>query len=247
MGDTAASIASIAFDFVGTSPAEIRAVAAVQVQPNEEKILNARERLAVKAEEERQASEDAKRPKHAARQLLSPERVQRRDGDARERYADPSGEYVGQFKKHLRSGYGILTYVTGDTYDGQWREDEPHGVGVRTWPDGARYEGQFYDGMRHGRGIFICGQGYQYRGEWQNQYRHGKGLQEYSGGEFYEGMFANGVFHGLGRYNFADGSVARGVFREGEFVEPGGGDSLRADAGSALSESKVVLNRSSQR
>eukprot|EP00960_Hanusia_phi_P045393 757213-Hanusia_phi.AAC.3 len=39
-------------------------------------------------------------------------------------------EYVGEFERSRRSGFGCLTSVNGVRYEGEWRNDLKHGAGL---------------------------------------------------------------------------------------------------------------------
>jgi hypothetical protein len=60
--------------------------------------------------------------------------------------------YEGQFKDDRRSGNGMYTWPTGESYSGNWLDDSMHGVGVYKYADGRIYEGRFDYGTQTGDG-----------------------------------------------------------------------------------------------
>ena len=42
-------------------------------------------------------------------------------------------KYAGEWADDSRSGYGVYTYVNGDTYEGDWSKNLRHGQGAYTY------------------------------------------------------------------------------------------------------------------
>ncbi|CAK4030920.1 Apoptosis inhibitor IAP [Lecanosticta acicola] len=64
-------------------------------------------------------------------------------------------EYIGQFAKGQKSGYGKMIYsATGDVYEGEWKEDEQDGKGKLVFSaTGNVHEGTFKEGKATGEFI----------------------------------------------------------------------------------------------
>lgn len=51
--------------------------------------------------------------------------------------------YEGQYKDHMREGFGTHYYPNGDKYDGAWSDDGRVGRGKLFFSNGSHYFGQF--------------------------------------------------------------------------------------------------------
>jgi hypothetical protein len=80
-----------------------------------------------------------------------------RDGIGRMVYPedDPQyrKEYVGDWKRDLCNGKGVMRFTNGDIYDGWWKDDQIHGHGIYKWENGNIYDGQWSNGNMHGEGV----------------------------------------------------------------------------------------------
>lgn len=66
----------------------------------------------------------------------------------------PNGDiYVGEWKKGMPEGEGVMTYANGDIYDGSWSMGKRNGNGIFTSPDGTKFSGTWSDDIRNGNGI----------------------------------------------------------------------------------------------
>lgn len=83
-----------------------------------------------------------------------------------------------------KHGYGVYTYISGDTYTGDWLNDFQSGHGIYTFANGSRYEGEMNHGHFEGEGTLhnkaveeddIV----EYTGQWKNAMPHGKGKAIY--------------------------------------------------------------------
>lgn len=41
--------------------------------------------------------------------------------------------FIGEWRDDARNGYGVYTYVNGDTYEGEWSKNLRHGQGTYTY------------------------------------------------------------------------------------------------------------------
>jgi len=63
--------------------------------------------------------------------------------------------FVGEYQNGIRSGYGVMMWTSGATYEGQW-DGWIHGEGVYTYKNGNKLGGLWYDGnaLEHKCGVF---------------------------------------------------------------------------------------------
>jgi hypothetical protein len=40
-----------------------------------------------------------------------------------------------------KDGTGKIIFPSGDTYEGEWKDNQEHGWGINTWVDGQSYIG----------------------------------------------------------------------------------------------------------
>lgn len=135
------------------------------------------------------------------------------------------GEYVGGFdeKTQRRHGYGVILYLSGNSYEGEWNQGSMHGEGRKKYANSDLYEGEWRDGKRQGKGRYRYHQGHvyegqyfddnchglgkltlahgagSYEGEWENGVKHGRGIERNRSNVYYDGEFANGMKHGVGK------------------------------------------------
>lgn len=60
--------------------------------------------------------------------------------------------YKGEITKNRMSGFGVMHYATGESYEGLWRNNQPHGIGKFSG-ETFSFEGQFMHGVWQGFGI----------------------------------------------------------------------------------------------
>jgi hypothetical protein len=104
-----------------------------------------------------------------------------------------------------KSGYGLLEYASGGTYDGNWDHDKRNGKGVRVWPNGDKYDGKWEDDNMHGKGTFLWQDGRRYEGGWKRSRRSGEGVLKYWDGGKYEGSWKDDSRHGHGVNTWPNG------------------------------------------
>jgi len=152
-----------------------------------------------------------------------------------------NGEYyIGEFKRGLRHGKGILYYKNAklidfgyfdgnkfeqsgsieyqiyDYYIGEWKDGLRHGKGLLCYKNKSKYIGDWINDKVEGNGKNIEVNGNYYIGEWKNGSKHGKGIIYYkNGGVKYEGDFINNEPYGKGKYIFDSGLIYIGEFKGG--------------------------------
>ena len=72
--------------------------------------------------------------------------------------------YVGDYRKGKRHGFGAYSFPNGDRYLGQCNSDMPHGYGVYMFASGQVYEGQWKFGRKHGWCVYTVETGEQWAG-----------------------------------------------------------------------------------
>jgi len=68
--------------------------------------------------------------------------------------------YVGEYAKGKRHGYGVYSFPNGDQYTGEYEEDLPQGYGVYVFASGQKYEGHWEKGKKHGWSIYTVETGW---------------------------------------------------------------------------------------
>eukprot|EP01088_Endostelium_zonatum_P021360 TRINITY_DN8381_c0_g1_i1.p1 TRINITY_DN8381_c0_g1~~TRINITY_DN8381_c0_g1_i1.p1 ORF type:complete len:1131 (-),score=296.07 TRINITY_DN8381_c0_g1_i1:134-3526(-) len=152
------------------------------------------------------------------------------------------GYYEGGFEDGMRSGYGKMTWFSGNwTYEGGWKADNRHGKGTYQKGDasyiyegdwvedkqegngkitlangaGGIYEGGVKDGKKFGEGVHQTYVG-TYTGSFADDKKTGKGKFLYPDGSSYEGEWQNDVHFGTGTQTEADGSKYHGKWMKGQ-------------------------------
>ena len=124
--------------------------------------------------------------------------------------------YIGEWKRGLREGNGILYYKNGNIkYEGGWVNDKYEGNGKHIWKDGECYIGGWKNGLKNGKGVFYYKNGsIEYEGDWVNDKYEGKGKYIWEDGEFYIGEWKNDLMNGKGKLYYKNGYIKY----EGEWV-----------------------------
>ena len=152
-----------------------------------------------------------------------------------------NGEYyIGEFKKGLRNGKGILicknerllyfgNFVDNDTkfqgpgtieyqvfdyYIGEWKDGLTYGKGKLYFKNGTKYFGEFINDKVEGNGKIIWENGHSYVGKWKDNLMHGNGKYIYEDGEYYIGEWKNNFKHGKGIIYYKNGNIKY----EGDFI-----------------------------
>ena len=76
------------------------------------------------------------------------------------------GNYRGDLKEGIPSGWGRLVLPDGTKYDGEWFKGKPQGRGTITYGNGGVYRGDWFDGQRHGEGKYTRADGKLFYGQW---------------------------------------------------------------------------------
>ncbi|KAG8445439.1 hypothetical protein GDO86_010279 [Hymenochirus boettgeri] len=85
--------------------------------------------------------------------------------------------YIGNFSKNLRMGYGEYTWPQGETYKGEFYKDHQHGKGIFTWPDGNKFTGYYYLSRKEGFGTMRFKDNQIYQGLYRADIRYGPGVE----------------------------------------------------------------------
>jgi hypothetical protein len=76
-------------------------------------------------------------------------------GKGHQSWLNSNCEYIGDFIKGMREGYGKYRFKNGDTYEGEWRDNIIHGHGKYTWVwDNKSTEGYWNNGKKEGMHIY---------------------------------------------------------------------------------------------
>ena len=111
-----------------------------------------------------------------------------------------NGEYyIGEFKRGLRHGKGLLCYKNKSKYIGDWINDKVEGNGKNIDVNGNYYIGEWKNGSKHGKGIIYYKNGnIKYEGDFINNEPYGKGKYIFDSGLIYIGEFKGGFMYGKG-------------------------------------------------
>ena len=162
-----------------------------------------------------------------------------RDGFGVWKSADGTKEYVGNWERGLRCGWGVLTHPVGEQYVGEFASGKMEGVGELVSSNGDRYEGNFLNGKYHGLGKFtksngdsyvgysfageasgmgvqVYADGFKYKGEFVKNKRSGKGVAIYPNKSKYSGNWHEGSHEGFGMFVSSDNSCYVGQWRRGK-------------------------------
>ncbi len=97
-------------------------------------------------------------------------------------------------------------------------DDSVTGFGTLTYPSGEQYVGNFKKGIKQGNGYMKFPDGREYYGDFNNDKIEGYGSLVYPNGEKYEGYFKDGKYNGLGTYTSANGEKKAGIFKDNTFT-----------------------------
>eukprot|EP00756_Hemistasia_phaeocysticola_P001222 Hpha_TRINITY_DN10871_c0_g2::TRINITY_DN10871_c0_g2_i1::g.23451::m.23451 len=115
------------------------------------------------------------------------------------------GTFRGEFENHSFK-QGLMTYLSGWTYDGSWTEGAKHGKGCDSSNE-----------KPHGKKT----RGSTYKGDFEYNLRHGQGTMDYPYGDKFVGLWA-GDKRRRGLYTFAPSPVPAPVAPKRKSVEEGG-------------------------
>jgi len=123
--------------------------------------------------------------------------------------------YVGDWERNLKHGFGTQTYGNGSKYEGEWRHGKREGKGTYWVKEGKKplqkqYAGDWVNDRREGNGVALYPDGSSYEGGWQANKRHSQGRMEYASGEVYEGEWFEGLRSGYGVMRMANGDEFNG-------------------------------------
>eukprot|EP01117_Protostelium_nocturnum_P008802 TRINITY_DN3153_c0_g3_i2.p1 TRINITY_DN3153_c0_g3~~TRINITY_DN3153_c0_g3_i2.p1 ORF type:complete len:639 (-),score=190.96 TRINITY_DN3153_c0_g3_i2:114-2030(-) len=131
-------------------------------------------------------------------------------------FPENKGQYVGEWEKDLRHGFGVQQWTDKSQYIGEWFTDNKHGQGTMTWADGQCYTGEWKNNRKEGKGVEVWADGRKYIGEYKNSNMDGHGTYTWPGGDHYEGQWRDDNMHGFGTYTWPNGSVYSGDWANDE-------------------------------
>ncbi len=145
-------------------------------------------------------------------------------------------KYSGDFdNKGRRSGDGIYNYANGNEYIGEFYKGNKHGYGKLKFYENGKYvgcyEGYFKNGYYDGKGKIHMFDNYNYEGYFKKGKYDGKGKYYSNTGNLkYEGSFKNGNFHGQGQYDEFNNKICYiGSFKKDKFCGKGVLKNFKAD------------------
>jgi hypothetical protein len=147
--------------------------------------------------------------------------------------------YKGQWVNGDMSGFGEMTFSSGEIYEGGFFDNHRHGSGIIKYPDGSIMDGIFQFGkiLRKGRMLYPDGSVYwgyfaahspaasKKRNKdrapdtstWLQVVPHGRGKLTFADGTtVYDGEFSDGRMEGHGKLSLKDGSWYLGEFSDGQ-------------------------------
>jgi len=139
-------------------------------------------------------------------------------------YNDEGGNlYVGEWKKGLKHGKGILYYnhdAKKIKYEGNFSKGKFEGKGIYYWKDGSYYIGDFVNGSKHGYGTYyVKGGKIKYEGGFANDKFEGNGIYYCNNGNYYIGRFKDGLKFGKGMLANKNGEIINGKFAKNKKKE----------------------------
>ena len=106
-------------------------------------------------------------------------------------------QFVGEYRKGLRQGFGVMEYKIGARYEGDWKNGMKQGEGKFSYPDGSWYFGKWCRNQKHGFGKYVYANGDYYDGYWRDDVKHGSGLYKYQEADItIKATWMNGVVKG---------------------------------------------------
>ena len=90
------------------------------------------------------------------------------DGKGKEVYKNGE-EYVGQFLRGKKHGFGIYYKPGQYRYSGNFLNNKRNGYGVVNYENGAVYKGNFKNGVFDGKGTFVDEKNVEKTGQWKDE------------------------------------------------------------------------------
>ncbi|HOY32161.1 MAG TPA: hypothetical protein PKW80_09805 [Bacteroidales bacterium] len=103
-------------------------------------------------------------------------------------------------------------------YDSPVTEDSVSGFGTLTYPTGERYVGNFKKGLKNGNGYIKYPDGREYYGDFKDDQIEGYGSLYFPNGEKYVGNFKNGQFNGEGTFTASNGTTKTGIYKDNVYT-----------------------------
>jgi hypothetical protein len=137
--------------------------------------------------------------------------------DSRIHYSDGSS-YIGDLKKGVRHGVGVIIFSSGSRYTGNWKNNKRHGFGKYVYcndVEGVKteigfYEGNWKDNKPSGAGAFVWISGAKYSGNWVSGVMQGIGSYFAPDGSKYDGEWHDNLPHGEGVLGYSNGDKYSG-------------------------------------
>eukprot|EP00960_Hanusia_phi_P040576 754532-Hanusia_phi.AAC.6 len=122
-------------------------------------------------------------------------------------------EYLGEFKKGKRHGYGKQQHVVA----------APSNIKTSLIPYkttlSETYEGEWSNGRKHGFGRILVRSRKVFEGNFLNDCKHGEGVEFFDDGSTFKSMWQEGVSQGAGILRLSDGTSVRGYWEGENFRE----------------------------
>ncbi len=137
-------------------------------------------------------------------------------------YGGKHAFYIGEYKKGLRSGKGIMHFSSGHHYEGNWLGDTAATGNALYYVNelGSYYEGELRSYQYEGEGKFYFSNGRVIVGSFKNNMQNGYCVFQQRNGAQYEGNFVDGKYEGEGRYTDSAGEVKEGIWKAGVLETP---------------------------
>lgn len=156
-----------------------------------------------------------------------------KEADKHSKTFPDDSSYAGDLINGEPSGFGVITYASGDVIKGQWVDGVLSGWGQKLYADGYKYSGEFQQSKRHGygrcytdvagkddwykhEGLYVngaqCGYGElknkhgTYMGTFADNKYAGHFICQYVDGDSFEGEYVNDLRHGKGVYKYDSGA-----------------------------------------
>ena len=127
---------------------------------------------------------------------------------------------MGSFVKEQQHGLGTMTWRDGQKYEGTWDEGMKSGHGLLTQRSGESYKGSFFSDQIEGEGVYQFVDGTVYTGTWKDGKQNGQCRMDSPAGDWEEVNWVNGKRHGDGiLYKIAKDAYFRQIWSHGELTK----------------------------
>uniref|UniRef100_A0A7S4K7I3 Uncharacterized protein n=1 Tax=Guillardia theta TaxID=55529 RepID=A0A7S4K7I3_GUITH len=137
----------------------------------------------------------------------------KREGQGSYFSAATESEYVGEFKKGKRHGYGKQQYVVA-----AWSNVKTSHIPYKTSLS-ETYEGEWSSGRKNGFGRIMVKSRKVFEGQFSGDSKHGEGIEFLDDGSTFKSLWKDGVSQGKGILRLSDGTCVRGYWEGEHFRE----------------------------